>query len=96
MMDSNIIGLVAVVLLFGGSTLFLLAISPVGKALAARILGRRGLPHEDDDVKEELRQLRAEVDELRQFRTEVTELAERVDFAERLLAKPREPERLRP
>ena len=41
--------------------------------------------------------LRAELlDELQQVRQQVGDLAERVDFAERLLAKPREGERLAP
>ena len=97
-MDANtyIIAIVSVSLLFGGGTLFLLAISPIGKALAARILGRRSLGTEGSDVKEDLSQLRAEMDELRGVRTEISELAERVDFAERLLAQHREPNRVGP
>lgn len=83
---SDIVGLVAVTLLFGGGTLFLLAVSPVGKAVAARILGRRSLPLDEDEVKQALDAMRAELDELRLLRGEVAELAERVDFAERLLA----------
>lgn len=95
-MDENVIGLVAVILLFGGGTLFLLAISPVGKALAARIL-KRGTPGaEDDEVREELKRLRSEMEELKPLRGEVAELAERVDFTERLLAKSRDAERLAP
>ena len=94
MKGDDLIGLIAVVLLFGGGTLFLLSISPVGKAIAARILGRRSISLDEDEVKEELKQLRAEVDEMRQFRVEVSELAERVDFAERLLARKSETERL--
>ena len=39
-MNDAVIGLVAVVLLFGGGTLFLLSIWPIGKALAAKMLGR--------------------------------------------------------
>jgi TM2 domain-containing membrane protein YozV len=38
----------------------------------------------------------AVLDELEALRSEVTELAERVDFAERLLARPREAERAEP
>lgn len=97
-MDSNtyVIALLSVTLLFGGGTLFLLAISPIGKALAARILGRRTLGPEGTDVKEELAQLRVEIEELRGVRTEIAELAERLDFAERLLAQQREPNRIGP
>ena len=68
-------GLFAITFLFGGGTLFLLSISPVGRALAERIRGR--VPPLQDP------ELLAEVDALRQ---EVAELHERVDFAERLLS----------
>jgi hypothetical protein len=70
-------GLFAIVFLFGGGTLFLLSVSPVGRALAERIRsgGTQVLPDP---------QLQAEVDALR---AEVSELHERVDFAERLLAQ---------
>lgn len=67
-------GLFAITFIFGGGTLFLLSISPVGKALADRLRGRVE-PAQDLE-------LLAEVDALRQ---EVAELHERVDFAERIL-----------
>jgi hypothetical protein len=67
-------GLFAITFLFGGGTLFLLSISPVGRALADRLRGR--VEHHQDP------ELLAEVDALRQ---EVAELHERVDFAERIL-----------
>ncbi|HXV91398.1 MAG TPA: hypothetical protein VD707_08515 [Gemmatimonadales bacterium] len=86
-MGEDLIGLVAVTLLFGGGTLFLLSISPVGKAVAARILGRQSVPVDEDEFKEDLKAIRAELEDLRTLRADVTELAERVDFAERLLAK---------
>ena len=86
-MGEDLIGLVAVTLLFGGGTLFLLSISPVGKAVAARILGRQAVPVDEDEFKEDLKAIRAELEELRALRGDVMELAERVDFAERLLAK---------
>jgi hypothetical protein len=69
-------GLFAITFIFGGGTLFLLSISPVGKALAERIRGHAP-PAQDPE-------LLAEVDALRQ---EVAELHERVDFAERLLSR---------
>jgi hypothetical protein len=68
-------GLFAITFLFGGGTLFLLSISPVGRAFAERIRGRVPPSHDPE--------LLAEVDALRQ---EVAELHERVDFAERLLS----------
>ncbi len=69
-------GILAIILIFGGGTLFLLSISPVGKALADRLRGH-GEPMQDPE-------LLAEVDALRQ---EVADLHERVDFAERILLK---------
>ena len=67
-------GLFAITFIFGGGTLFLLSISPVGRALADRLRGRVE-PAQDPE-------LLAEVDALRQ---EVAELHERVDFTERML-----------
>ncbi|HEY7636646.1 MAG TPA: hypothetical protein VH763_13925 [Gemmatimonadales bacterium] len=74
-------GLVAIILIFGGGTLFLLSVSPVGRAFAERIRSHGGKAAPDPE-------LLAEVDALRQ---EVSELHERVDFAERLLAQRQEP-----
>lgn len=88
------IGMMAVILLFGGGTAFLLAISPIGKALAARIGGKKLSP--DDETAEELSDLRREVEELRHVGEQVNELGERVDFLERLVAKQRDAERLAP
>ena len=66
--------LFAITFIFGGGTLFLLSLSPVGRALADRLRGRVDPGHDPE--------LLAEVDALRQ---EVAELHERVDFAERIL-----------
>ena len=73
-------GVLAITFIFGGGTLFLLSVSPVGRALAERIRGH-AQPAADPE-------LAAEVDALRH---EVAELHERVDFAERLLAQRQEP-----
>lgn len=94
-MNDDIIGLVAVILLFGGGTAFLLAISPIGKALAARISGKKAAV-EDDETAEEVKELRREVDEMQHWNEQMSELGERVDFLERLVAKQREAERLPP
>ena len=94
-MNEDVIGLVAVVLLFGGGTLFLLSISPIGKALAAKILGRTTAVA-GDEAAEELKELRREVEELRHAGEQVAELGERVDFLERLVAQQREAQRLPP
>ncbi len=66
---------------------------PLVGALARRVAGEAGrVPNPD-----ELAVLRAELlDGLGQIRQEMGELAERVDFAERLLAKRPEGERLVP
>jgi hypothetical protein len=73
-------GVLAIIFIFGGGTLFLLAVSPVGRALAERIRSQGAHPGPDPE-------LLAEVDALR---AEVSELHERVDFAERLLAQRQE------
>ena len=72
-------GVLAITFIFGGGTLFLLSVSPVGRALAERIRGQAP-PAQDPE-------LLAEVDALRH---EVAELHERVDFAERLLSQRQE------
>jgi hypothetical protein len=73
-------GILAITFIFGGGSLFLLAMSPVGKALADRIRhGSRPVgPGEPDP---------GVLAELEQLRQDVTELQERVDFTERLLAQ---------
>jgi hypothetical protein len=71
--------ILAIVFLFGGSALVGLSFSPVGRAIAERIRGK-GVSAPDPQVYEEL-------DHLRQ---DITELQERLDFAERMLAKGRE------
>jgi hypothetical protein len=76
-------GLFAITFLFGGGTLFLLSMSPVGRALADRIRSRNDRSQDPE--------LLAEVDALRQ---EVAELHERVDFAERILMKTQERQEL--
>lgn len=96
MNPDDVVGLVAVVLLFGGGTVFLVAMSPVGKALAARILGRKTVAGDDDETTEEVKELRREVEEMRHLPEQLSELGERVDFLERVVAKQREAERLPP
>lgn len=75
---------VMVAFLFFGGGFWVLR--PVAAAIAKRIAGEHRRPPEMD------REERDEIlTELQQVRHEVSELAERMDFAERLLAKPREP-----
>lgn len=73
-------GILAIIFIFGGGTMFLLATSPIGKAIAERIRQSGPAPAPDPEVL-------AELDGLRH---DVAELAERLDFAERLLATKRE------
>jgi hypothetical protein len=73
-------GILAITFIFGGGTAFLLAISPIGKAIAERIRANGAVPMQDPE-------LLAEVDALRR---DMSELQERVDFAERLLARTQE------
>ena len=77
-------GVLFIVIVFGGGMLFLLSKSEIGRAIAARIRGER-LPGPTDP---------ALVDDVERLRLELGELQERMDFAERLLAAKREPERL--
>ena len=72
-------GILAIIFIFGGGTLFLLAVSSVGKALADRI--RHGTQPIGAGGTEP-----GVLNELEQLRHDVTELQERVDFAERILA----------
>ena len=79
----------AVVLLFGGGAVALLAYSPIGRAVAARIRGDttgQALPITDPAV----------LDEIEHLREELVQVQERLDFTERLLAERREPSALKP
>ena len=68
--------------MFLGGTFWVLR--PVAAAIAKRIAGEHRRPPEVD------REERDEIlGELQQVRHELAELAERMDFAERLLAKPK-------
>ena len=68
-------GVLAITFIFGGGTLFLLSVSPVGRAIAERIRSHGAIPTQDPE-------LLAEVDQLRH---DVSELQERMDFTERIL-----------
>lgn len=88
----DIEGIIAIIGLFGGGTLVLLGFSPIGRALADRIRGRAAAT---DDLRTELAEQRDTMDgELEALRGQVAELAERLDFAERLLTKQRDSARL--
>lgn len=74
---------VAAFMVFGTAMLGVIAFSPIGKAIADRLRGHRSDPAPLAEV-EELR------DQVAQLSQQVSELAERQDFAERLLAKARD------
>ena len=78
---------IAAVMFFGGAFWVL---RPIGAAIAKRIAGEHRKPGLDTADRDEI------LSELQQVREELTELAERMDFAERLLAKQNEGGRLRP
>lgn len=88
--------ILAIILIFGGGTIVALGFSPIGRALAARIRGERPRP-DRDALQAEWDEHRADqAEELDAVRREVAELAERLDFAERLLAQQRDADRLPP
>ena len=77
--------ILAIVFIFGGGTAFLLAVSPVGRALADRI--RTGGQVANQESVEHLRETQqAMLEDLEAVRQELGEVQERLDFTERLLA----------
>lgn len=90
----DIEGVLAIIFLFGGGALVGLGFSPVGRAVADRIRGKHALP-DVEELRADVADARdAHADELQQVRQEMAELAERLDFAERMLAQQREAPRV--
>jgi len=86
--------ILAIVFLFGGGTVAAMAFSPIGRAIADRIRGKGGgLDALSAEVSVHREETTAEFQVLRE---QVGELAERLDFAERMLSKQKEAERLAP
>ena len=80
------VGLVAVVMVFGTGMVGLVAFSPIGRAIANAIQRKSGVglsPEVQESLDEQAERLEA-------LQRQVGELAERQDFAERLLAQARE------
>jgi hypothetical protein len=71
---------VAAFMFFGGAFWVL---RPIGAAVAKRIAGEHRRPGLEPEERDQI------LGELQEIRHEVAELAERMDFAERLLAKPK-------
>src|SRR6266850_3654858 len=88
--------ILTVILIFGGGACIALAFSPIGRAVADRIRGKSALAG-GGDLRTELAEQKDALDqELEAVRREVADLAERMDFAERLLAQNREGQRIGP
>ena len=87
-MDGDFIKLIALFFVFGGGFWVL---RPLAAAIAKRIAGEHRPPSVTD-----AREREAMAAEVQQLRQEMAELQERVDFAERMLAKERGAERLAP
>jgi Tfp pilus assembly protein PilO len=64
---------------------------PLARALARRLEGRGSV---DAALRSDLEQMQHRLAEVEALQTRVGELEERLDFAERLLAQSREPDRL--
>ena len=86
----DVLALFIPIVAVGGFFLWMISLSPVGKALADRM--RHGpVPREGAGTTAEQAEL---VESVEQLRREVAELAERVDFTERLLGQQKVGEQL--
>lgn len=88
----DIVALMIPIIAVGGFFAWMIALSPVGKALGERL--RHGVvppPRGRGASESEHEEL---VDSVEDLRREVAELAERVDFTERMLGQQRNVERL--
>jgi hypothetical protein len=86
--DPGVVGVFIPIVTVGGFFLWMISLSPLGKALAERVRHGAVPPATGGPEREALL---AAVEDLRR---EVAELAERVDFTERLLARRQPAERL--
>ncbi len=86
-MDNDVVKLFALFFVFGGGFWVL---RPLAAAIAKRIAGEHRPPLPDPQERDVMA---AEVQQLRQ---EMAEMQERLDFAERLLAKQRGADRIAP
>ncbi len=83
----------AIFFIFGGGATFLLAMSPIGRAIADRIRGR-GVGGAEDRIRFLHESHDSMLEELDSMRHEIGDLQERVDFTERLIAQKRDQDRL--
>jgi hypothetical protein len=87
----------AIFFIFGGGAMFLLAISPIGRAIADRIRGRSvggGGGGSDERVRYLQESHESLLEEVDGMRRELGDLQERVDFTERLMARGKDQWRL--
>ena len=82
----GVIALLIPIVAVGGFFTWMIALSPLGKAIADRL--RHGPPARTGDDQDQL------LEGVEQLRREVAELAERVDFTERLLGQQRGGDRI--
>jgi hypothetical protein len=86
--------LLAIIGIFGGGTIALIAFSPIGRAIGDRIRGKHA---NAEGMAAELAEHRDQTtSEMANLQQQVGELAERLDFAERMLSKQKDAERLAP
>ena len=76
--------IIAIVMVFGTGMVAVVSFSPLGRAIADRIRGKHGA---EAVAPEEIEDMRAQMQGMQE---QLSELAERQDFAERLLAQARE------
>jgi hypothetical protein len=86
--------ILAITLIFGGGAVFLLAISPIGRAVADRIRSSGPAPVGEESLRRLQDTQQAILDDLEAVRQELGEVQERLDFTERLLAQHRETPRV--
>ncbi len=78
--------ILAIIFIFGGGIVIAVSFSPIGRAIADRLRGK-ALNAPPPELVEDLEAMKEQVGMLSQ---QVSELAERQDFAERLLTQARE------
>ena len=79
--------ILAVTSILGGSACFIFSLSPIGRAIAARIRGDVGTGHLrlSDTVETVIEEQRVLASDNQALREEIADLHERLDFTERLL-----------
>lgn len=75
--------ILAIIFIFGGGIVVAMSFSPIGRAIAERMRGK----HAQEIPSEELEDIRAH---LQSMQEQMSELAERQDFAERVIAQVKE------